>query len=256
MFTRWWDLLVTLLLTAIAAASVSFLTASPLVSFLTLPLVFLLPGYALTAALFARRPLGLVETLLISVGLSLATAVLGGLAMNYTVWGLSTLFWIIVLCGVTLLGCSVAAIRRIGQKSAAAKRPNIGLGPGQVFLLGVSVIVIVGALGMARQGAIAQPSTPFTQLWADPISGAQPNLYNVGIRNEESTPITFRLVATLAGNPAYTWPGITLPPGQTWTGIISVPGGPSNTSPVGLQLYSSDAPDQVYRHITLRQGGN
>jgi hypothetical protein len=54
---------------------------------LTLPLVLVLPGYAVTAALFPNRSLGVPERLVFSLGLSVAIVVLGGLLLNVTPFG-------------------------------------------------------------------------------------------------------------------------------------------------------------------------
>src|SRR6266516_7404066 len=55
---------------------------------LALPLVFVLPGYTLTAALFHNRSLGVPARLLFSFGLSLAIDILGGLILNLLPTGL------------------------------------------------------------------------------------------------------------------------------------------------------------------------
>src|SRR5438067_5670942 len=82
---------------------------------LTLPLVLVLPGYALTSALFPGRSLGVPERLVFSLSLSLAIAILGGLALNLTPWGLGTDSWAVLVASITLVACAVALIRRRGQ---------------------------------------------------------------------------------------------------------------------------------------------
>ena len=69
----------------------------------TLPLVILLPGYALTSALFARQTTELPIGLLLSVGLSLAITILEGLLLNLTPWGLQATSWALALGGTILI---------------------------------------------------------------------------------------------------------------------------------------------------------
>src|SRR5258708_19924598 len=73
-----------------------------LIRILTLPLVLVLPGYALTAALLPNRSLGVAERLMFSLGLSLAVVILGGLALNWTPFGLRAISWAVLLAGLTL----------------------------------------------------------------------------------------------------------------------------------------------------------
>ncbi len=82
---------------------------------LTLPLVLVLPGYALTSALFARRTLGGPERLVFSLGLSLMIVVMVGLVLNGTRYGLSASSWSLFLSSITLIASAVALVRRRGQ---------------------------------------------------------------------------------------------------------------------------------------------
>ncbi len=84
----------------VIASSILALATIPLqghaviaLSLLALPLVFILPGYALTAALFPRGGLGLAETLTSSIGLSLAAVIVGGVILNLTPEGLTSIAW-------------------------------------------------------------------------------------------------------------------------------------------------------------------
>src|SRR5712692_8392038 len=81
----------------------------------TLPLVLVLPGYALTSALFPNRSLGVAERLVFSLSLSLIIVILGGLALNWTPFGLRPGSWAVLLSGITLAAGAVALVRRRGQ---------------------------------------------------------------------------------------------------------------------------------------------
>src|SRR5437867_4006260 len=61
---------------------------------LAIPLVLALPGYALLSAVFSGSPgLSAPERVLFTLGASAAIAVIGGLALNSTPWGLRADSW-------------------------------------------------------------------------------------------------------------------------------------------------------------------
>ncbi|HCI79328.1 MAG TPA: hypothetical protein DHW02_06535, partial [Ktedonobacter sp.] len=90
------------------------------VRLLALPLVLVLPGYALTSALFPERAFPVSQRLVFSIALSLVTAVLGGLLIDVTPFGLQTDSWAGILGGITLCACVVTLIRRRGQSIPAS----------------------------------------------------------------------------------------------------------------------------------------
>src|SRR5260370_40182737 len=92
-----------------------------LIRILTLPLVLVLPGYALTAALLPNRSLGGEERLMFSLGLSLAAVVLGGLPLYWTPMGLLALSLEVLLALVTLPAGVVGAVTHHG---ASDSRPG------------------------------------------------------------------------------------------------------------------------------------
>jgi len=79
---------------------------------LAVALVLVLPGYAITMAVFAARPLDHATTILFSIGLSLTAAILGGLVLNWTPEGLQASSWTILLITMTLGAGAVALARR------------------------------------------------------------------------------------------------------------------------------------------------
>src|SRR5689334_8130820 len=86
---------------------------------LGLPLVLLLPGYTLTAALFPDRALGGADRALFTLSLSLSTAILCGFVLNRTAWGLRPESWAVILSTV-VLGSSMIAFARRHLSSARA----------------------------------------------------------------------------------------------------------------------------------------
>ena len=56
---------------------------------LTLPVVLFIPGYCLIAALFPKEgDIGLIERIMLSIGVSIAVVSLIGLGLNFTPWGI------------------------------------------------------------------------------------------------------------------------------------------------------------------------
>jgi uncharacterized membrane protein len=99
---------------------------------LALPLVLVLPGYALVAAAFPEAGRSLAERLLYGVGLSLAVAALGGFALNLTPWGLRAEAWATLLGGIALAACAIAwARRRRGDAAPELPTTRAGWGSGR-----------------------------------------------------------------------------------------------------------------------------
>lgn len=226
------------------------------VRLLALPLVLVLPGYALTAALFPQREFPISQRLVFSIALSLVTAVLGGLLINLTPFGLQTDSWAVILGGVTLCACAVTLIRRRGQSIPASgwsRATYFHLRISQWFLLGLSALLICGAFAVSIIGAEHQPSPGFTQLWMLPANGA--NVHNsvqLGVNNMETTPMQYHLVLNVNGKKVVEWPNFTLSPNQKWQTSFSLSQtGTTGKEKVEADLYRLDAPTSIYRHVVL-----
>lgn len=93
---RWtWDLLVVIILSALAAVGLTVfgVTRPPLRLVLALPLVLLWPGYAFISALFPERPsdeegFGTLERMVLSVTISLAIVASIAYVANFTPYGI------------------------------------------------------------------------------------------------------------------------------------------------------------------------
>ncbi|HLJ32606.1 MAG TPA: DUF1616 domain-containing protein, partial [Ktedonobacteraceae bacterium] len=141
----------------------------------TLPLVLLLPGYALTSTLFVEQTPGVVERIIFSLGLSLVIVVLGGLVLNWTPAGLRAGSWIGFLSIITIGASVVALMRRRGQGRSTARWSGIGkfgFTFRQGLLLGLAALIVCTAVAISIRGAQQQPRSGFTQLWILPVSGA------------------------------------------------------------------------------------
>src|SRR6476659_3163176 len=93
-----------------------------------LPLVLLVPGYAIVAAAFPAGRLGTIERLLFSLGASLAVGALAGLLLHWTELGLRPAAWAVALGNLTLVSSLLALARRWRQPASASVQPRALLG--------------------------------------------------------------------------------------------------------------------------------
>ena len=226
---------------------------------LTLPLVFVLPGYALTSAAFPSLVRGVPEWLLFSLGLSLVIVVLGGLVLNWTPFGLRAGSWAVLLSGITLGSCAVALVWRRGKGIYTSRWlgvGGIGLSPGQWLLLGLAVLIVGGALALSIIGAEQQARPGFTQLWILPAGGTNPkNTVRLGVSNRESIAIEYRLAVNMDGKAVKAWPSIDLNPNEQWEATLVLPQAQHGGSTrIEVDLYRAEAPTTVYRDVVLWLG--
>lgn len=218
----------------------------------TLPLVLVLPGYTLVEAVFPVNTLEGIERLLFSLGISIAVAIVCGLVLNWTPWGLQATAWAISLGGVTLGAHTVAARRRAGAACAARQSHiQIQLDARPWILFGVAVAIAAGAIVVARAGAARQQSPGFTQLWMVPSGTTDRPAARLGVRDMETRVERVRLRITLGRRVVREWPLLTLHPGGTWETALALPTTWSSATPVEAKLYRSDDPTVVYSRVVL-----
>jgi hypothetical protein len=219
-----------------------------------LPLVLVLPGLALSAAVFPERSLGTAERVATSLGVSLAVTALGGIALNWTPWGLQSGSWALLLGGVTLTASVLALLRRrrrsFGAAGRLSGRPDIR----QSLLLGLALILAAGAVALARHGAAQQDVAGFTQLWILPSEQLDQRTVRLGLRSAEIQDSTYRLRVLVGHRVVREWRSIPLAPGQQWETTTVLPREDTSPRPVVGLLYRLDAPQQVYRSVILWRG--
>ena len=238
---------------ALAAGAMTLVRQAPDASlahlFLALPLVLLLPGYALTAAAFPGAELSLAERTLLSLGLSLAATVLGGLALQWAPIGLAAPAWAALLGNLTLAACLVALVRRL-RVAPPAPRPGVLLQRRQALMLGTAGLIACTALLVAREGALQRQAGAVTQLWLLPAH--QAGALQLGVANLESRPANYRLELSGAGDVLASWPSIALDPGERWEQSVTLPPSQSGVEDVRAVLYRLDEPGAPYRQVVYR----
>jgi len=208
--------------------------------------VLWLPGYALTAALFRRSDLGGVERILITLGSSISLVILIGFGLYLAGLPLTPATWAVGLAAVTLAAGASAWLRPthrpdLHRPAVALTRPKRGS-----LLFALAALLVVSALGLSRIGAQEQPQAGFTQLSMNPIDGES---VRVGVKNEESDTLTYRVVLRTATDVIAEWPTVQLGPGQGWAMDVPLP--LKQRPGAELLLYRADAPEEVYRRVDL-----
>jgi uncharacterized membrane protein len=233
---------------------------------LAVPLVLIVPGYAITAALFPHANLGFAERLLFALGASLATVILGALLLNLLPWGLQPSTWAALLVGTTLVAMLIAwvrtrpaeshePVRTSGRAISPRVRPqnlSSGFNFSQPLLLLLAVLVVGAALELAHAPAPVQGYQGYTLLWMLPGEASQPTTVRLGIRSKEFLPTSYKLQVTVNGQVIHEWPSLALKPNMQWQAQLQLPAAQLEQAPVEAKLYRLDQPEKVYRQVVLR----
>lgn len=245
------NLVVTVVVAAISGAMVLLLPGTQVVRLVAaLPLLFFLPGYAITAALFPKRSLGIPEQVLFSLGVSIAVVIAGSFALHWTPWGLQARSWVGLLFCVILVASFLAAKRWQKTGPVSGTPFNFVLDVRQGLLLGLAALVITAAVVLARTPLPPQGIQGYTQLWILPVSNDNPATVRVGISSMEFTPTEYSLRVLLVGEVVQEWPTIQLQPGEKWETNVILP--ENSIGKVEAVLYRLDTPNDIYRRVTLQ----
>jgi uncharacterized membrane protein len=189
---------------------------------LLVPLVLVLPGYALAAILFPLRTISPAERGVYSVGLSIAIAAIGGLVIQLVV-GLDRDIWAAFLALVTI-AAGVRGLRggeRERMTFSLTKMPRSLPIAGAVFL---AAAVIAGmAIASAGDGLRdAQAKIHFTDFWLLPGGGGPRTEHvSVGLRSHEGRTDHYTVRLSREGLPLTT-ESLTLRAGEQWERSFAV----------------------------------
>ena len=212
-------------------------------------LVVLLPGLAIVRLLM--RDGSLAATLPLASGLSLAITVLVGLLLDLA-GAMSTVAWAFTLGGVAMLACGLRALMGSAPPpQVAARKRSAARASGQAVLFALSAVVALAAIGLARQGALAQREYAFTEFWMAPRQPLEQNVVAIGVRNAEKARTAYKVVMVADDAMLGRWPDIELDPGATWTTQISLNAQLRHSRRVEAWLYRAERPDEVYRKVWL-----
>jgi uncharacterized membrane protein len=249
-----------LALTAVVTLASLVLIALPfeglLKALLLLPAVLLLPGYALSAALFPPRAISRGERAVYVLVFSVSAAALGGLLWQFA-FGLGRGAWAFVLATITLAACAVAQRRRtrmpIKQRERSRPRPSRGQGARLDMPTASAALIAAGAaiaaLAIAIDGLQEQRAeSHFSALWVAPQTPAS-EVVEVGISNHQGAVHDYRLEIEAAGREIRSWRGRL---GSNGAQRVRIPPG---AVPAGARLVVSLYRDGVlYRRTELQTG--
>lgn len=218
------------------------------------PLVLMVPGYALMAACTGQMP-GWAERVGLSLGLSLVVAVLGGFVLYLLPWEIEARSWALLLGSITLGSSGIALRRRRAYPVVPTGAITGRISRRQGVLLGLAALICVGAVGVARLGVTVQ-HTSFTQFWMLPISADDVPSVQLGIQSWELTQAQYRLQVTVGTRVIQEWTAIDLAPGQQWETVLEVSGVQDSAEPVVASLYRQDNPTIMYRQAVVWVGND
>jgi glycosyltransferase involved in cell wall biosynthesis len=242
------ELLIVVALTALGLVGTALPAGAwtPLRTILVLPLALVLPGYALTRAIFGRRKPALPERLVLVLSLSLVTTALTSLFLYLISFGLTLHSWAVALAvvtiGATFVAAALPAPADDGPKRDTRHLARPFLRPLPIGIAVAAACLAAAAVVLART-PLSSPSAPgYTSLWLThkPHSAA----LTLGVRSEEHQRTRYRLRLVLAGHVSRR--RFALAPGETWRKTL--PPAPH----AAASLYRAGHPG-VYRLVRFTQ---
>jgi hypothetical protein len=214
-----------------------------------LPLALALPGYAIVAVTFARRPLTRPQLFVLSLAVSLMILALGGLVLNYGPGGIRSVTWAVLLFGVVLAASRGAALRRpaAGRGRRADAAPRVSIAQGSMIAGGLAAAAV--ALALAFVTLPAEDAVGYSELWMLSGEGGRAEL-EVGVRSQEQEPVDYRLRIGFDGRRPPIVNRFSLEPGETHlVETIPVSAAAAEPIPVIASLFRDDRRG-VYRRVT------
>jgi uncharacterized membrane protein len=247
------DLIVALIISAMNVVWALLPSHTPAIGIiLALPLVFVLPGYTLTEAMFHKRALEASHRLLLSLGLSLAIDILGGFILNMLPAGLQARSWAVLLGLLTAVFSLLVGYLRRGTQLYGAQSARFRFTIYEFILFGLATTVAILSVQYSAISLAQQPHPGFTQLWMLPSVQAEKSCaVRLGVRSFESTSVTYRIVMTMNGTQVMTEPSVVLAPQGEWDRLVPVTLTTAGNAYIEVRLYRLDRPETVYREVTL-----
>jgi uncharacterized membrane protein len=223
-------------------------------------LVFILPGYTLSVALFPAYSWSTMERIVFTLGLSLVLPILGGIIFYYLSIPLQGETWVLFLGLVVFATGALAIVRRSRLAKVPTRRGSdtipvvykfIYPTPGQFLIFGLSAVIILGAIIYARGVAATQPATEIVQLWILPGNSTNVPSVEIGVFSNEFAPHKFSLWLERDGYTIQSWPQLVLEPGKKWQVTVPLDTNLPGTGPLEVYLYLQGQPNLPYRHVML-----
>lgn len=213
-------------------------------------LVLALPGYALSAAIFAPAQLRPAERVSLSIAISVASTIAAALLLALVGVRLTTAPWMALLAAFAVVAAASAGARGHAQILA---RLSIGLRGREIGALAGAVVLLggAGALGLTPLGA-PRGTKGTTSLWiCSKATGCllPAGTVKVGVINTQLHTASYTVQLTVEARPGLQFGPITLEPGASWSRVVAT--GPGNPV-VRAVLRSTAKPSGVYANVALR----
>ncbi|MFN8216571.1 MAG: DUF1616 domain-containing protein [Solirubrobacterales bacterium] len=240
------DLVLAALAAPLCAVLALVLPLAGLSLIFALPLCLLLPGYAISAAAFARRPLGWPRMVALSLALSLAVLALGSLALNY-LGGLHPGTWAALLVLIVLGCCRLAAIRR--PQPGRPTRLRLQRPPAlRLALYGTALAVAAAAVTVAFIPLPGKNAIGHTDLWISTGAAGGDSVVRVGVRSQEQHAASYFLRVRVGTEEKPVIRLFDLVPGEERTIRVDLPT-PAATTATTASLFRQSDPERVYRRV-------
>jgi uncharacterized membrane protein len=215
---------------------------------LALPLVLLLPGYAIVAALFAPGVLRPAEVGMLSLALSLVSTIFTGLLLAALSVRLTALPWMALLTAITVATGVRASLRGHARDLVP---PRLRLRAVEAAALAGALVLVSGAAVLGFTPLAPPKATPGTSsLWLLPAPGGD-TAACVGVINQELKTTSYDVTVDVAGKPAAQFGPFTLASGGSWTHVVAVQSGrPVVTATLRKAGSAPSAPP--YRNVAIR----
>jgi uncharacterized membrane protein len=251
----WWGDLTAVAGLALAGLALALVPVSgPVRTAALLPLLLILPGYALAAALFRPGEIGRELRVVLSIALSIAVSALGGLVVQRVV-GLGRPVWAALLATVTVLATAIALVRRdampANSQEARLRLPRVGAA--SIVAMLAAMAITGGAIAIATGGVHRQLTrSHFSSLSLAPSggSGTVPP-FRVGVSNHEGRAIAYRLTVKRGAQTIRRW-RFHLAANRDWEAELTATA-ISGTGPLAARL---DRDQQPIHRVALRIGGS
>jgi uncharacterized membrane protein len=217
----------------------------------SLLLIAFLPGYALFSILFRRDALDLTDLAAFVVSFSLGIAILGGILLNLSPFGLSAEGWRLWLAGFTIVALLVSLFRveaKSDDFAGAHRRPH-NLSTSQMMIFAAAIVLFGMSIAIAYEGDRNRPKEEFSQAWLFFQNEAQ-GLVVMGLNNLESETNSYRIVLLATGTSVHEWE-VTLETQESWQVNYLVPRHFLDASELSLVVYRAGE-TEIYRTATLR----
>jgi uncharacterized membrane protein len=209
-----------------------------------IPLALFLPGYAVTAAVFARHRLDWVTVLVLSIAFSFVVVILGGVLLNALPPGLTESSWatLVVLSTVGAAGFAAPRVERDAPEPRKRVLPR--LTRPEMGLLALSIVLVSAAAVLARTPLPAAGVRGYTTLSIVPRATSAGTV-TLGVQSSETRPTAYRLKVLENAKRVRYDRRLTLAPGQRWLLPISVD---RSARRLDAQLFRGGT---VYRRVRL-----